>query len=61
MNNLINIQTARRERRQTEASGITLYQSGFHQMADVKDQSFKVHAMKFIKYLRYRVSKVQPV
>jgi hypothetical protein len=28
MNNIINLQTARRNRRQTKASGITLCQSG---------------------------------
>ena len=48
MTNLINLQTARRERRQTRASGITLCKSGFHQWQPVKDQPFKVHNGKLL-------------
>lgn len=48
MTNLINLQTFRRERRQTKASGITLCQSGFHKWQTVKDQPFKVHDGKLL-------------
>lgn len=48
MNNLIHLQTARRERRQTRAKGITLCKSGFHKWQPVKDQPFKVHNGKLL-------------
>lgn len=46
--NVINLQTARREHRRTKADGITLCQSGLHKWQPVKDQPFKVHEGKLL-------------
>jgi hypothetical protein len=47
-NNIINLQTARRNRRQTKASGITLCQSGFHKWQAVLGQRFDVKQGKLL-------------
>lgn len=48
MTNLINLQTARRERRQTKACGITLCKSGFHKWQPIPEQRFDVRQGKLI-------------
>lgn len=48
LTNIINLQAARRVRRQTKAHGITLCQSGFHKWQTVAGQRFDVKQGKLV-------------
>ena len=48
MTNIVNLNAARRERRQSKADGITLCQSGFHKWHAVTGQRFDVKQGKLV-------------